>query len=148
MASVMIKRDVKAPARDAWKLLSDFGGIGNIMRGMGPDDISMEGEGLLAIRTIKTPTGTVQERCEALDEENMMMSYSILGEAPLPITHYLSTFRVFETGPNSCRVEWGSSFQPDGTVPLPEVIPMIEGIYKSGIIGTQKKLGVFEKAAG
>lgn len=145
MASVMIKRDIKAPAREAWKLLSDFGGIGNIMKGMASDDISMEGEGLLAIRTIKTPTGMVQERCEALDEENMMMSYSILGEAPLPITHYLSTFRVFETGPNSCRVEWGSSFAPDGTVPLSDVIPMIEGIYKSGIIGTQKKLGVFDK---
>lgn len=148
MASVMIKKDIKAPAREVWTLLSDFGGIGNIMRGMGPDDLTLEGEGLLAVRTIKTPTGTVKERCEALDEANMMMSYSILGDAPLPITHYLSTFRVFETGPQSCRVEWGSSFQPDGTVPLAEVEPMIEAIYKSGIIGTQKKLGVFEKIAG
>ena len=147
MASVMIKREVKAPAREVWKLLSDFGGIGNIMKGMGPDDIAMEGEGLLAIRTIKTPAGTVRERCEALDEKNMMMSYSILGEAPLPITHYLSTFRVFETGPNSCRVEWGGSFQPDGTLPLSQVEPMIEAIYKSGIIGTQKHLGVFDKTA-
>ena len=146
MASVMIKRDVKAPAREVWKLLSDFGGIGNIMRGLGPDDLTMEGEGLLAVRTIKTPTSTVKERCEALDEDNMMMSYSILGDPPMPITHYLSTFRVFETGENSCRVEWGSSFQPDGTVPLEEVNPMIEAIYKSGIIGTQKRLGVFEKS--
>ena len=93
MTSVMIKRDVKAPAREAWKLLSDFGGIGNIMRGMAPEDLTMEGEGLLAIRTIKTPTGVVKERCEALDEENMMMSYSILGDAPLRSP---TTCRLFE----------------------------------------------------
>ncbi|MBV1879505.1 MAG: SRPBCC family protein [Pseudomonadales bacterium] len=147
MTSVMIKREIKAPASEAWKLLADFGGICHIMKGIEADDITLEGEGLLAVRTINMPTGTVQERCEALDKDNMMLSYSILGQGPLPVSHYLSTVRVFELGPELCRVEWGGSFEADGSAPLEQVIPMIEGIYKSGIIGTQKRLGVFEKPA-
>ncbi len=64
----------------------------------------------------------------------------VLGSKTWTPTDYLATLTVIEVGPNTCRIDWGSSFEPKG--PEAEVVPMIEGIYKAGIAGIKTALGL------
>ncbi len=114
-----------------------------IAKWLGPmvQNMTVEGEGIGAIRTIALPGDMeLQEQLESYDEDGRTFSYAILGEGPLPVSNYLATLTIIEVGPNTCRVEWGSSFEPRN--PEAEVVSMIEGIYKSGIAGIKATLGL------
>ena len=57
----------------------------------------------------------------------------------MPVTDYLSTLTIAADGPSACRVEWGSTFEC-GDFPEEQAIPMIESIYKNGIVGIKQAL--------
>ncbi len=141
MTEVMVKEDLKIAAEKVWELVRDFGGIrrwvGEMVQGL-----ELEGEGVGAIRTISLPGGIkLYEQLEAIDQEARSFSYAIIRKSPLPVTDYLATLTLFESGADSCRIEWGSTFEPAG-ISEADVKPMIEGIYNSGIAGLKEALGI------
>ncbi len=141
MAEVLVTEDLPVPATKIWELVRDFGGIrkwvGDMVQGL-----ELEGEGVGAIRTITLPGDTkLSEELKAFDDEGRSFSYAIIGKSPLPVADYLSTFKLVETGANSCRIEWSSTFEPVG-ISDSDVKPMIEGIYTSGIAGLKATLGI------
>ena len=140
MSKVLVTEELQASAQTVWELVREFDGIA---KWLGPmvQNMTVEGEGIGAIRAIALPGDMkLQEQLEAYDEDGRTFSYTILGEGPLPVSNYLATLTIIEVGPNTCRVEWGSSFEPKS--PEAEVVPMVEGIYKSGIAGIKKALGI------
>lgn len=142
MAKVMVSEDLPVAASKIWELVRDFGGA---QKWLGPmvQKLELEGEGVGAIRTITLPGDTLlHEQLESLDEGAMSFSYAIVRESPLPASDYLATFKLVETGADSCRIEWGSTFEPAGGMSEADVTPMIEGIYRSGIAGLRQTLGV------
>ena len=61
-------------------------------------------------------------------------------EGPLPLENYLATIEVREDG-SACTVDWSSSFEPKG-VDEEQARAMVEGIYRGGVKGLRKALGV------
>jgi hypothetical protein len=141
MTKVEVSGTVAAPAAKVWALVRDFGGIA---KWAGPmlQNLSVEGSGIGAVRRASLPGGlSLAERLEALDEKGRSLSYSIVEKSPIPVKSYLSTMRVVETGPNECRLDWTSRFEPDGATEE-QAQNMIRGVYTNGIAGIRKALGV------
>jgi carbon monoxide dehydrogenase subunit G len=141
MAEVLVTEDLPVPAAKVWELVRDFGGVQKWLGGM-VQSLELEGEGIGAIRTITLPGDTkLHEQLKALDEEERSFSYAIVRKSPLPMTDDLAKFKLVETGPDSCRVEWGSTFEPAG-MPEHDTKTLVEGIYTSGIAGLKQTLGL------
>jgi hypothetical protein len=139
MSQVLVTDQINASANAVWLLVSDFGGIKR-WNGAVVQDISVEGKGIGAVRSITLPGDMVmQERLEKFDSEGRSFSYAIVGKSPLPVSDYLATLTIFPDGGSRCRVEWGSTFEC-GDFPEAQAIPMIESIYKNGIIGIKQVL--------
>ena len=141
MTKVEVSGTVAAPAAEVWALVRDFGGIA---KWAGPmlQNLSVEGSGIGAVRRASLPGGlSLAERLEALDEKGRSLSYAIVEKSPIPVKSYLSTMRVVETGPNECRLDWTSRFEPDGATEE-QAQNMIRGVYTNGIAGIRKALGV------
>ena len=141
MAEVLVTEDLPVPARKVWELVRDFGGIRKWVGDM-VQSLELEGEGVGAIRTITLPGDTkLYEQLKALDEEERSFTYAIIRESPLPVADYLAKFKLVETGQDSCRIEWSSTFEPAG-ISDSGAKSMIEGIYTSGIAGLKATLGI------
>lgn len=114
-----------------WELLREFGGIQR-WNSNGIESVSVEGEGIGAIRTIGIPGGVqLQERLEAYDDGARTFSYSFVGKVVIPVEDYYATMTVVDEGESECRVDWESTFEHpamDGDAAR----KLIEGIYRAG----------------
>ena len=139
MVSVKVSERVEASADAVWDLFRDFGGIQRFSAGI--EKVELEGSGIGAVRTITVPGGvTLQERLEAFDDRGRRLQYAIVG-GPIPVTGYLATIEVKDEGSQACRIDWSSHFEPKG-ISDDQARGMIEGVYKGGIAGVRKALGV------
>jgi carbon monoxide dehydrogenase subunit G len=139
MTSVKVSDRVEASADAVWDLFRDFGGIQRFSAGI--EKVEVTGAGIGAVRTISVPGGVqLQERLEAFDDRGRRLQYAIVG-GPIPVSGYLATVEVTDEGPNACRIDWSSHFEPKG-IGDEQARAMIEGVYKGGIAGVKKALGV------
>jgi carbon monoxide dehydrogenase subunit G len=139
MVSVKVSERVEASADAVWELFRDFGGIQRFSAGF--EKVEVTGSGIGAIRTITLPGGVaLQERLEAFDDRGRRLQYAIVG-GPIPVSGYLATIEVKDEGPKACRIDWSSHFEPKG-ISEEQGRGMIEGVYKGGIAGVRKALGV------
>ena len=111
MTEVVVSKQIDVQAVDAWKKLSSFRGIEEFS----PIERSQtEGDGEGAKRTCFMPDGAaIYEVLNKVDDSVMEMQYAIT-EGPFPITGYLSTVKIAETGADSCKVTWGCEFETSG----------------------------------
>jgi carbon monoxide dehydrogenase subunit G len=138
MASVKVSDRISAPVDEVWDLIGDFGGIARYTSGF--KSVSCDGKGVGAVRTITLPNDAqMKERCELLDAVRWTLDYSIVS-GPVPISKYLARVQLFEDG-EATRIEWSASFEPQG-IGEAQAMAMVEGIYKGGIAGIKKALGV------
>ena len=137
MGSVKVVETVDAGADRVWELFRDFGGITRFSDGI--QSCTVEGEGIGAVRTLDMGGLKLQERLEAFDDGGRTLSYAIIGDHPLPFDNYLSTIKVVDQG-DACTVEWSSTYDPKGEGD--QASGLIQGIYKGGIAGIKKALGV------
>ncbi len=141
MSKVAVSDTVAAPAAKVWELVRDFGGVAK-WGGPAIQDCTVEGEGIGAKRRISLPGGiAIVERLEAFDDAGRSLSYAIVEKSPIPVKDYLSTIRISEVGAQESRVDWESTFEPDGTSEE-QAQGMVRGIYTGGIAGLRKALGV------
>lgn len=138
MASAKVSERVEASAERVWGLLGDFGGIDRFSDAI--EKCTVEGEGVGARRTLSMGAISLVERLEAFDGPGRRLQYSIV-EGPLPMENYLATIEVREDGTDACTVDWSGSFDPKG-ISDEQAVAMVEGIYKGGIKGVKKTLGV------
>lgn len=141
MSKVEVSDTVAAPAAKVWELVRDFGGVTQ-WGGPAIQSCTVEGEGIGAKRRIGLPGGlSIVERLEAFDDAGRSLSYAIVEKSPIPVKDYLSTIRISEVGADECRVDWSSTFEPDGATEE-QAQGMIRGVYTGGIAGIRKALGV------
>ena len=139
MVSVKVSERIEAGADAVWDLFRDFGGIQRFSAGI--EKVEVTGSGIGAVRTISVPGGVqLQERLEAFDDRGRRLQYAIVG-GPIPVTGYLATIEVKDEGSKACRIDWSSHFEPKG-ISDDQARAMIEGVYKGGIAGVKKALGV------
>jgi carbon monoxide dehydrogenase subunit G len=138
MASVKVDDRIGASADRVWDLVRDFGGVQRFAAGI--ESVSVQGEGIGAVRTLTMPGGlALQERLEGRDDAARTLQYAIVGSHPLPFDRYLATIRLSEDG-EGCQIEWSSTFEPRSGAEA-EAAALVEGIYRSGIAGLKKALG-------
>jgi len=138
MVSVKVSERVEASADRVWDLFRDFGGIQRFTSGF--EKVEVSGSGIGAVRTITLPGGAaLQERLEAFDDRGRKLQYAIVS-GPIPVSNYLATIEVKDEG-KACRIDWSSHFAPKG-ISDEQARAMIEGVYKGGIAGVKKALGV------
>ena len=138
MVSVKVSERVEATADAVWDLFRDFGGIQRFSAGI--EKVEVSGSGIGAVRTLGLPGGlSLQERLEAFDDRGRRLQYAIVA-GPIPVSNYLATIEVKDEG-KACRIDWSSHFEPKG-ITDDQGRAMIEGVYKGGIAGVKKALGV------
>ena len=134
---VKITENFGAPAAKVWELLRDFGGIRR-WNPNGIESVTVEGEGVGAVRTIGIPGGvSLQERLEAYDEQARSFSYSFYGKLVIPLESYYATMTVVEEADATCHVDWYSTF--DHPAMQEDVArKLVEGIYHGGFAALKK----------
>jgi carbon monoxide dehydrogenase subunit G len=138
MVTVKVSERIEASADRVWELFRDFEGIQRFTSGF--EKVEMSGSGIGAVRTITLPGGAaLQERLEAFDDRGRKLQYAIVG-GPIPVANYLATIEVKDEG-KACRIDWSSQLEPKG-ISEEQARNLIEGVYKGGIAGVKKALGV------
>ena len=138
MSVVIETASFAVPASSLWALVSDFGAIDKIMEGI--DECVLEGDGVGALRKVTTANGEIVESLDALDHENMTLVYSIVS-GPMPFKDYSATMVVTADGDESCSLTWTGSFEASG-VPAEKADRIASGVYRGGIAGYSKALGI------
>ena len=91
-------------------------------------------------RTLVTKDGkaTFVELQTARDDVKHRYSYTFTS-APVPVTHYSSTFKVEAAAPGSARVTWSGAYTPDPGKEK-DAADALTGIYESGLAAIQARL--------
>jgi len=129
--------DVAASPADAWAAIADFCSI----KDWHPVIAECEQfeEGGKTMRTLTTGDGgELLEELNDLDDAGMSMTYSII-EGPLPISDYMSTMAVTESG-DGATITWSSEFNAAG-VSDDEALELMTGIYQAGLDALTGELG-------
>ena len=89
-----------------------------------------------AMRTLTLSSGeSFDEQLLKFDDGKMYFRYRIVGDSPLPITHYVSTMSVKKSKGGMTKVIWQGKFnnKPDSGKTDDEVVEMINGVYQTGL---------------
>lgn len=132
MADYTYNGSIDAPADEVWNTIRAFGD-GSWM-GV---EMDVEGEGVGARRKIAMGPNTLVEECERLDDDEMVMGYTITDGAGLPFEDYHSTMTVKPAG-DSSELVWHATYEPVGDPDTAKAT--LEAIYGGGFKGLKKHL--------
>lgn len=124
MPALEVMLTVEAPAGLVWATVRDFG-----------DDswtgvrIEIEGEGVGAVRKVAMPAGEVVERCERLDDEQMVLGWEILSGNPFPVSDYHGTITVRVLDDERCEMVWAATYT--GASPGSDVAAPLERFLRA-----------------
>ncbi len=142
MIDIEHKRDTDLSADAVWAELRHFDRVLNWVPGGAESTISVEGEGVGAIRDINLVTqGYVQHRLIAFDDEKRMLSYELTAGKPIGMQDYTVVATVTPIDENRCTIRWAGKMTADGTLNEPEVGYALEvalGNMTTGLIGYVK----------
>jgi uncharacterized protein YndB with AHSA1/START domain len=127
---------VAAPPNKVWAAIGPFCAIGQWHPAIGSCAISGKGK---PTRTLVTRDGQAKfvELQVARSEAAHSYSYSFTS-APVPVTHYVSTFSVSPSGKDASLVTWKSEYIPnEGQAAA--AAAALTGIYESGLAAIQKR---------
>lgn len=101
--------EVSAPAGVLWKLLLDWGGVGDWTPDEFISSCTVTGEGIGATRFLTTPDGRViGETLERVDPANSRVGFSITSGAPGGITRYDATVTLESLDEDRTAVTWAA----------------------------------------
>ncbi len=100
------------PAARVWATVRDFGD--DSWTGVA---ITVEGDGVGAVRTVAMPTGPIVERCERLDDDAMVLGYEVLSGNFFPVTEQQGTVAVQAMDDRRCELTWTSIYEPEPDAP-------------------------------
>lgn len=139
MTEVVVSKEIKVRANQAWSKLSSFRGIEEFSP-IERSETTGNGEG--ATRTCYLPDGAaINEVLSKVNDEVMEMQYRITA-GPFPITGYLSTIKVTGIGNSSCKITWGCEFE-SAKENEEEMVNLFKGFYNviidslEGVINNQ-----------
>jgi hypothetical protein len=111
MASLIESVEINVSASVAWHALRDVGAAHKLFAGVLVDG-SIEGE----YRTVVFADGmTVKERIVGIDDDNMRLAYTVLGEV---FEFHAASMQIVATGPASCIFLWWTDVLPEGATEM------------------------------
>ncbi len=130
MHKVSLKMTMKAPAREAWSILSNFGGFME-WAGIDQGKIRVEGEGIGMIRHLATPIGELGERLTHLDQKARQIGYEIAYGEPIGMQSYQALITVISEDQSNCTIDWSGQFVPVEPEAVEEVTAALSGSYQN-----------------
>jgi carbon monoxide dehydrogenase subunit G len=109
MAAGTVDVTIAAAPDEVWAKVGDFGGVGELFPGM--ESFRLEGDE----RVIGMFGMEIREKLLARDEENRVITYSVVGGVPLD--SHTATISVEPDGDGS-RVIWAYDVAPDEMAPI------------------------------
>ena len=134
--NVVVTEEVRASAEQIWAVIRDFKTLAENNAAIESCVVDGEGEG--ATRTLVTGGVTVKERLDALDDNSMTLTYSIV-EGDLPITDYQAQVTIEKQSDESSIVHWQGQCEPAG-IDEATAKTLVRGIYVSSIAGLKQLL--------
>lgn len=133
MADFTLTETIPAPPAKVWDTVRDFGNGA----WMGAE-VTCEGEGEGAVRTITMPNGQMKEQCERLDDDERVLGYTIVEGGGLPFEDYHATMTVNDGEGGDTELVWSATYEPVGDPATAEQV--LEMIYGAGAAGLSKHL--------
>jgi hypothetical protein len=137
MPSFSVTEPVDAPAAAAWKTVGNFADDSWMRITL---EVTGVGEG--AVRTIRTPTSTVVERCELIDDAGMVLGYEIVSGSSFPATNYHGTLTVRAIGDDTSEIEWAGTYDTDDPDAMEEGLARVFGGGLKAMRGHIERSGV------
>jgi hypothetical protein len=140
--------EIAAPREKVWGIVKDWDGLHHWHPAFSADVLKKgKNNTPLAIRTLTLRDGgaTFDETLDEFDAKRMYYNYRIIGDSPLPVTHYTANISVKSGETKGTTVlTWQGSFRRKTIVdPPPEeddegVKKFISGAYRAGIDNVKK----------
>jgi hypothetical protein len=129
--------EVKGDPAQVWAMIGPYCAIGDWHPAIGK---CTEDGKTPTTRTLVTRDGkaTFVERQTARDDAKHRYSYTFTS-APIPVTHYSSTFRVTPKAAGVSTVTWSGAYTPDPGKEK-DASDALTGIYESGLFAIQARL--------
>ncbi len=142
MGTASTTAEMNVPARTAWDVLADFGGILKWSPGSEGATIECVGEGVGMVRILFLPAfGTAHERLDVLDHDTMTLVLTITEGLPFDMKEYQATISVAPIDDDHCACTWtGNYVGPDG-VDDGITSASLEGAYEGMFDGLRGHLG-------
>lgn len=143
MRSVTHSEDFDAPAAAVWRMLVDWPGIARWM----PDGyilgLRAEGQGVGAIRHLRTASGAeISERLDALDEAAGTIDLSILEPLPWGLCWYRARATLLPVSPDRCRLTWRGTFAASEDANADRAVRLLGKSYAKLFLGLRRELAV------
>lgn len=130
MADHTFTGSIDAPADEVWQTVRAF--TDSSWMGV---EMTSEGEGLGATRTISMGPTSITEACERLDDDARVLGYTITDGGGMPFRDYHSTMTVKPAG-SGTELVWEATYEPVGD---PDVAKQtLDAIYGGGLAGLKK----------
>jgi carbon monoxide dehydrogenase subunit G len=127
MATGKAEVSIDRSADEVWKLVREFGSLGEWMPGI--DSCVVNGD----VRTLEMMGMEMKEQLRELDDDARSISYSLI-EAPIPnLESHLATISVAESGTGS-HVTWSYDVSPD------ELAGLFGPVYENSIGAIKKQV--------
>ena len=145
--SVVQNVEIKAPIEKVWAAAKDFDSLDKWHPGFSKDVLTKganNAPGTVRTLTIKDGPSFTEELI-SFSEPNHSYRYKIL-ESPLPLQHYVSTFRVKSGKNGTTTVTWSAKFtrkNPSDNPPAAEsddaAVKLITGVFQGGLANLKKQ---------
>jgi hypothetical protein len=129
--------EIKGSPKAVWDFVRNFDGLAKWHPAF-KDDVIKSGKNNSkgAVRTLTLDSGEgFDEQLLKFDDSKMFFRYRIIGDSPLPITHYVSTMSVKGSKGGMTKVIWQGKFnnKADSGKTDDEVVGLINGVYRAGL---------------
>ncbi len=135
-------REIDLPADTVWEELRHFDRVLNWIPGGERSTITVEGEGVGAVRDIHLATqGYVQHRLVAFDNQARSFSYELTAGKPIGMQDYVVVATVTPVDDDHCTIRWAGRMTAVETLDEKEVGHALEvalGNMTTGIIAGLK----------
>jgi Polyketide cyclase / dehydrase and lipid transport len=101
---VRLADTIAAPIGEVWGVIAAFGALKAWIPGVA--SCSQEGDGVGAIRRIRSAFGVADERLEASHAGEHRIVYRVLDPAPLPMKGIVGSMQLTALDPTSTRLDW------------------------------------------
>jgi carbon monoxide dehydrogenase subunit G len=112
MVEVKVERELEFGAEEVWALLADFGNVDWVP---GVEKVELEGEGVGMVRHLTVPVfPPLHERLEVMDQQRMVLEYSIPTVAYIHLKDYRARAQVVALEGGRCKLIYSCEAEADG----------------------------------
>jgi len=128
MTKIMVSNEFDVDANALWSAVCEFNNMEKYLPSMITSCV-VEGKGQGAKRICGTENGDIKETLKLLDDENMLMEYTIDNEdAPLPLEKYTGRAEIERISNGKVKFSWSGEFKAKGMTEE-EVSQILKGAY-------------------